>query len=373
MRSSHPDRSAPSGGLYRRVLARAVRRVAKLAGRLGRERAAAADGIADLVALPESERRRTVLSDARLRTWSMARQSLDLSAESRVEDAGVSEELSALGLEIAETLSARTYGRAVLEDLRSEAWGAIGNARRIRSDLNGAAAAFERARGHAGAGTGDPLEAAELAGLYATYLRDEGHFDTARHEYDTASGFYHDLGERHLEGRVLISRALLERRAGRLDDAMRFLERAPRLVDPHREPRLMGALNQNRAYLLAEMGEPEHALRVLDDGGSAFARRRAGRLDRLRNLWLRAILLRKVGRRPESRRAFLLTRDGFLRAGLPVDAARVGLDLARHALEEGDREETRRLASEAFPLLAARRLGEDTVQALELFHAAGGA
>lgn len=372
MRSLHPDRSAPPGGLYRDALARAVRRVAGLVGRVGRERAVAADGIADLVALPESERRRAVFSDPRLRTWAMARRTLDLSAESRIEDAGVSEELSALGLEIAESLSPRTYGRAVLEDLRSEAWGAIGNARRIRSDLPRAAEAFERARGHAEAGTGDPLEAAELSSLYATYLRDVGRFDTARAEYDTAIGFYHDLGERHLEGRVLISRALLERRAGRFGDAMRLLERAPRLVDPYREPRLIGAMKQNRAYLLAEMGEPDNALRVLEGPGAAVVRPRTGRLDRLRNLWLRGILLRQVGRRPESRRTLDRTREGFWRAGLPVDAALVGLELARNALEEGDREATRRLASEAFPVLAVRRLADDTVRALELFHAAGG-
>jgi tetratricopeptide (TPR) repeat protein len=372
VRSHPPDRSAQPDGLYGGTLSRAVRRIAGLSERLGRERVAAASGLAHLAELPERERHRAILTEPRFRTWSVARQALDFSAESRIEDPGFSEELSVLALGIADTLSPCTYGRAALEDLRGEAWGAIGNARRIRAEWSGAADAFERARGHADAGTGDPLEAAELAALYATLLRDLRCYDEARLEYDTAIGFYHDLGERHLEGRTLISQALLERRLGGLEEAMHLLERALRRVDPQREPRLSAVVQQNRSLVLAEMDEPERALRVLDSGGAVTGPRGPGRLDRLRFLWLRGRLLKRLGRWAEARRAFVFTRAGFLRAGLPADAALVGLELARQALDEGDREETRRLASEAFPVLAARRFADDTVRALELFHAAGG-
>lgn len=372
MPSHPPDRPSHSDGLYRGTLSRAARRVAGLSVRLGRERAAAGAGLAHLAELPERERHRAILTEPRLRTWSVARQALDLSSESRIEDPGLSEELSALALVIADSLPSRTYGRAALEDLRCEAWGAIGNARRILAEWTGAAEAFELARGHADAGTGDPLEAAELSSLCATFLRDLRRYDEARLEFDTAIGFYHDLGERHLEGRTLISRALLERRLGGLEEAMHLLERALRRVDPQREPRLSAVIQQNRALVLAERDEPEQALRVLDTGGAITSPRGPGRLDRLRFLWLRGRLLKRLGRWAEARSAFVLTRAGFLRAGLPAEAALVGLELARQALEEGDREETRRLASEAFPILAARRFADDTVHALELFHAAGG-
>lgn len=358
---------------FARPLDRAADRVVRLAGRLDRERSAAARGVAQLVALPERERRRTVRIEPRLRTWAVAREALDLSARSRTEDPAMAEDLSALALAVAEHLPRRTYGRAVLEDLRSEIWAAIGNARRIRCDLRRAGAAFDLARGHAESGTGDPLESAELATLYGTFLRDSDRFDRAREQYDEAVGCYRDLGDRHMEGRTLISKALLERRVGRYDEAMRLLESAPRYVDPGREPRLIGAVHQNRAHLLADLGEPERALRSLevldaDPGGPL-----RGRLDRLRTLWLRARLLEQVGRRSEARRALLFVRGGFARADLPVEVALLDLELARLSLDDGDRDGARTLVSGAFPVLAARQLASETVLALDLFRAAGGA
>lgn len=364
---------APPSARYGRVLDQATHRVVRLAGRFDRERTAAARGVAYLLALTDRERRRTVLADPRLQTWAVAREALDLSERSRTEDPSVAEELSALALAIAEHLPRRVYGRAVLEDLRSEIWAAIGNARRIRGHLGEAGAAFELARGHSRSGTGDPLESAELANLYGTYLRDSDRIDAARTQYDEAVGFYRDLGDRHLEGRTLISRALLERRVGCYDDAMVLLESATRFVDPAREPRLIGAVHQNRAHVLADLGEPERGLRALDAWIAEPAHRDRGRLDRLRTLWLRALLLERVDRRSEARRAFLGARGGFERSGLPVEVALLDLALARLALDGGERDEARRLASVAFPVLAARQLASETILALDLFRAAGGA
>ncbi len=357
---------------YAHSLDQAARRVARLAGRFDRERSAAARGVAHLVELSDRERRRAVLTEPRLRTWAVAREALDLSARSRTEDPAMAEDLSTLALAVAEHLPRRTYGRAVLEDLRSEIWAQIGNARRILCDLRRAGAAFDLARGHAESGTGDPLESAELATLYGTYLRDCERVDPARAQYDEAVACYRDLGDRHLEGRTLISKALLERRVGRYDEALRLLERAPRYVDPGREPRLIGAVHQNRAHVLADLGEPERALRSLEAVAPEPTAPLRGRLDRLRTVWLRARLLERVGRRSEARRVFLFVRGGFERADLPVEVALLDLDLARHALDEGDRDGARSLASGAFPVLAARQLASETMLALDLFRAAGG-
>ena len=190
---------------YARALDQVARRVRRIATRLERERSAAAGGIAHLAALPERERRRAVLTEPRLQTYAVAREALALSARSRTDDAIVAEELAGLALVVVKTLTSRQYGRAVLADLRCETWAAIGNARRIRSDLRRAGTAFEAAHGHAEEGTGDPLETAELATLYATYLRDASRLGDAREHYDLACHLYHDLGDRHLEGRTLIS------------------------------------------------------------------------------------------------------------------------------------------------------------------------
>ena len=357
---------------YGRFLDRAAVRVAGLARRLEREREDAAAGVAHLATLPHRERRRTVLTDPRLRTWAVARRALDLSTRSRTEDPEVSEELCALALVVAEALPSRTYGRAILADLRSEVWGAIGNARRIRCDLRGAVIAFTEARGHAEEGTGDPLEIAELSCLHASFLRDAERWDEARREYDLALSLYHDLGDRHMEGRVLISKAILERTVARPDEAMRLLERAPRYLDPIREPRLCFAVRQNRAHILADLGEPEVALRTLDEPGGDVEPRHTGRLDRLRLLWLRGLLLERLGRRAEAREALLRVRRGFERAALPADVALVDLELGHQALEDGDADEARRLATGAFPIFAARQLTRHTLGALDLFRAAGG-
>ena len=266
-------------------------------------------------------------------------------------------------------LSTRRYGAAVLTDLQAEAWALIGNARRIRSDIPGATEALQRAEAMRREGTGDLMEEALLASLRATLLRSTGHPGEALDLVDHAVELYRRLGDRHLEGRTLIGKALVLRDTEALDEAIRTLDRAARLVDRSRDPRLVSTLHQNRTVFvgLAETGAGiERALRALDHEPGQ------GRLDGLRRTWSKALLLRRLERFDATERTLLSARRGFTEAGIPVDVALLDLDLAELHLDTGRTAEARARSGSALAALASRGLERQTLRAIELFRTAGG-
>lgn len=361
------DRSAPRG--YGAVLRRATARAKAERRRSRIENRGARRLLPRLLAEPAESRLVLVRSDARLQTYSFARDLLAASQRQGIDDPRAGEQLGELALDVVGRLSTRRYGAAVLTDLQAEAWALIGNARRIRSDLPGAGEALRRAEAIRREGTGDLMEEALLSSLQATYLRSTGRPAEALDQVDHALALYRRLGDRHLEGRTLIGRALALRDRDELDEAIRTLDRAARRVDLSREPRLAATLHQNRAVFigLSETGPGiERALQTLDR--EPFQ----GRLDRLRRVWSKALLLHRLERFDATERALLAARRGFVDAGIPADVALLDLDLAELHVETGDLDQARTRSGAALAVLASQGLERQTLRAIELFRTAGG-
>ena len=96
---------------------------------------------------------------------------------------------------------------SLIEDLRARAWGYIGNARRVRSDLHAAEGAFEEAYLQLEKGTEDPLERAILLDLEASLRRDQRRFDEAYKLLRRAISIFLQSGQKHRAGRSLVNLA----------------------------------------------------------------------------------------------------------------------------------------------------------------------
>lgn len=361
--------AAPSPRRYEAVVRRAAARARAERRRADTENAGARRLLPHLLAAPAERRAAIVHRDPRLKTYSFARGLLQWSLHRGIDDPGTGEQLGELALAVVGHLSTRRYPAAVLTDLQAEAWALIGNARRIRSDFPGAAEALRRAEAMRREGTGDLMEEALLASLRATYLRGTGRPADALDLADHALALYRRLGDRHLEGRTLIGKALALRDQEALDAALRALARAARLIDRSREPRLAATLFQNRVVFtgLAESGAGiERALRELERAPGR------GRLDRLRVTWSKALLLWRLERFDAVECALLAARRGFARAGIPVDVALLDLDLAQLYIDTARDADARASSAAALAALASRGLERHTLRAVELFRTAGG-
>jgi tetratricopeptide (TPR) repeat protein len=91
----------------------------------------------------------------------------------------VAVEAAELALAVSQGLSPATYGEERVYDFQTEALVALGQARRVAGDLEGAEAALDQAAAMLGLGSGDPLEKAELESARAALLRDQGRIEEA--------------------------------------------------------------------------------------------------------------------------------------------------------------------------------------------------
>jgi tetratricopeptide (TPR) repeat protein len=356
-------------GSYDAIVRRATARAHAAKRRVETEDAGARRLLPRLLAVPAGRREALVRSDPRLQTYSFARDLLKRSQRVGIDDPRTGEQLGELALAVVGRLPTRRYGLTVLTDLQAEAWALIGNARRIRSDFPGATEALDRAEEVRREGSGDLMEEAFLASLRATHLRGSGRRREALDLIDHAIDLYRSLGDRHLEGRALMSKAITLYEGDAPDEAIRHLDRAARLIDRTRDPRLPGSLEHNRAFWV---GLAESGSGIVQAVGELERQVPEGHLDRLRLTWSKALLLRRLERFDAAEHALLSAHRGFTAAGIPADVALLDLDLAQLYLDTGRTAEARTHSAAALATLASRGLERHTLRALELFRTAGG-
>lgn len=368
-RVDRDTRAKAAQASYDRALERAAVRCRSVHHGLREAQQDARGKLRHLLGLPEIDRRRQLAVSPHLRSYTLARELLQVAERTWGDDAGAAEKAAGLALLVADHLSSRTYGKALLEDLRAEGWSFVANARRIRSDFCGAAEAFHRAEYHQRRGSGDAVELARVTALFSTFLRDCDDLDAARGYLDHAITLYRHTGSRHLEARALISKWVIEWFVGDYDAGMILLDRAARWIEPGREPRLAVSLAKNRALALSEIGGRSRVRRSIQ---LLQGIEESGHLDRLRTTWARGRLLVKLEQPDRAESAFLTARRGFGRARIPIDIASLDLDLGRLYLSMGRIGEARRRASSAFPSFAQVGLHRETLRALDVFRQAGG-
>ncbi|HYX22949.1 MAG TPA: tetratricopeptide repeat protein [Thermoanaerobaculia bacterium] len=358
---------APEGDLaYGRVLDDLARRGSRREKRARSDREAAPRRLAELRELAPDRRRERVAAGRRFHTPAVCGLLMEESRRTREPAGGTA--WADLAVTAAERLDARRLGASLAGSLQARAWSCLGNARRLAGDLAGAEAALAAA-GKALAEGADALDRAELLELQARLLAERERLDDAECVLGRALVLYRALGERHLEGRVLILAAAVRSRAGGGEAARESLARLREglaRLDEDREPALAASGFHRLAGLLAEAGQSEEALASLRRARALYERLAdAPNLARLRHL--EGSLAEALGSPETAEAAFREAMQESLRAGLGREAARALLGLALLYARQGRSRDLARLAEELYPICQVRDVGLSVTMALLFF------
>jgi tetratricopeptide (TPR) repeat protein len=322
--------------------------------------------LAEVLEFSRAERRERIGADDRFQSPALCEL---LMASSRQAGGPVlAVERAEAAVDVAERLDVRRYGEPVARTLRLRSWTCLGIARRLAGDPRGAGEALSQAEPLLSEGE-DLLEEAELHELAACLGADQGRLDEAERRLDRALVLARGLGERHLEGRLLVWKGTVRgwlQGEGAARQGIDWLEEGLDRLDAEREPAVVAFALHRLALLLAEEGRWEPALLALRRARLLYERLEDGpNLVRLRHL--EGKIGEAAGAPREAEAAFLDARQGFVGAGLGAEAAAALLDLAMLYTREGRAPEIRPLAEDLLPILLAGDLRQGVAAALLFF------
>jgi tetratricopeptide (TPR) repeat protein len=336
---------------------------------LASERDEAPGLFAELMERSDEQREILFRNSQRFRTWGLLELTVERSLKRSIQDPECGEELGRLALRIADLLDKERYGADQLEDLRARAWAYVGNARRIRSDLQGAEEAFRQALAHLERGTGDFFEQATLLDLQASLRRSQRRFDIALKLLRKAISFFLKIGDRHRAGRSLVNLSTVLLYAGRAGESIPVLHRALELMEPAREPRLLLIAKHNLIFVLTDLSRFLEARRAYREARPLY-RSFPDAWTQNRRKWVQGRIARGLGQSERAETLFLAARDGFLEEGIPYDTALVSLEIALLYAGQGRTAELKRLATEIVPIFASRQIHREALAALAFFQRA---
>jgi tetratricopeptide (TPR) repeat protein len=251
--------------------------------------------------------------------------------------------------------------------LRALAWEA--NTLRVGGDLRTAERAFRRLRARmARELVDDSALYAEVGSLEASLRMAQGALEAARQALDEAVLLYRSAGERVPLARVLMQRAIVERREGRSGAAVATQQEVLTLLDPERdrELHLMGVANL--ALYLVELERWSEARELMAAHQEALEEASLWQTANVRIL--RSRLARAGGSADEAERLLLEARADLIAREDPLRAAVVSLDLAVIYLEQGRTAELRRMARLMETIFESQDLHDEAMAALLLFRQA---
>jgi len=317
----------------------------------------------NLKPLPLADRRDLVRVFPHYRSWALVVKVCRESERRAAHDAAEAVELAEFALFIAEHCPGEESWCARIQ---AEAWGFLGNARRVANDLDGADAAFARSKQFleitAGADP-DLLDASLLPDLEASLRRDEHRFSEALKLIDQA--------REASDGDAAAGRLLLQKEhvlclMGDYEGALAVLDEAKPLIEKANEPGLLFALRFNTADNLCRL-ERYAAARALLPKVRQLALDQGNALSLTRVLWLAAKVDAGQGRSEEAIEALLQVQRDFTVRRLPYDAALSSLDLALIWLERGCTVEVRELALGMAWIFRAKGIHREALAALAIF------
>jgi tetratricopeptide (TPR) repeat protein len=199
-RAAHNVRRTESGGMepkvvdYDEALHSAFETTRKKQERLHQERRDAERLWHLLEAHSPARRRMLVTNDRRFQTIGLYECLLERSQNLLGSSSQEALEAAELALAAARGLNVSAFGEESSRDFQGAAQVAIGTARRVVGDLEGARMALDQAAVTLAAGSGDPLEKAELESARAALLRELGHPEDAERAGRRALRLAHRAG-----------------------------------------------------------------------------------------------------------------------------------------------------------------------------------
>jgi tetratricopeptide (TPR) repeat protein len=348
---------------YTQIITRCARQYDRQWSVFEKERVEARSLLAELGTHP-AERQRIILeNNERFQTWGLLELLVARGMEESGRNPGQGEELAALAIHLAAHLSHPTYGADLIADLEARAWGAIGNARRVKADLAGSEAAFEQAFARLEQGTGDSFEQAILLDCKASLLRAERRFEEAARLLRRAIATFREIGDLHRAGRSLINLSTVHEHQGSPEEAVPVLYEALDLIRPEEEPQLLLCAWHNLMTNLAEAGRYMEAQGLLAKARPLY-QRFPDPCTKSRESWVKGKIARGLGRSEEAEARFLSARDGFLGVDAAYDTALVSLELACLYAAQGRIGELERISEEMLPIFSSRQIHREALAAL---------
>lgn len=328
-----------------------------------KERAEAPGLFVELTNSSPEHRDLLVQNSPRFQTWGVFELLVERCLETSIRNPSYAEELGLLALQLSEHLDKTFYGEAVIEDLRARAWGYIGNACRVRSDLQGAEEALSSAFVHLNKGTRDPLERAVLLDLEASLRRHQRRFEEAARLLRRAISIFIQHDQRHRAGRSLVNLSTVYHYAGEPEAGIPLLAQAIELIDPEQEPRLLLCARHNLIDYLVSSERYLEAQTHYRDARPLY-RSFPDAWTQNRRKWVKGKISRGLGQAEHAESLFLAARQGFIEEGIPFDTALVSLDLALLYAQQGRTADLKRLAEEMVPIFSSLHIHREALAAL---------
>lgn len=360
--------NSPDSDTYDAAIEKALSRVRVWEASYERERSEAVGLVAELLSHPRERRELIARNCQRFHTWGVYERLVAESWEQTFASHEQAESLASLAVQLSEHLDPR-YGKEAIEDLRSRAWAYIGNARRSRGNLTGAAEAFRQAHAHLRQGTGDPVELAIFLDLAASLLRAQRHFDLSMRLLRRAFKIYQSVDDRHRAGRILISMDLVHHQAGAPEEGIPLLYQAAELIDAEQEPYLLLCVFHNLADDLTEVGRFMEAQKVFLQSRALYRSLPLGGAPHRRK-WLAGRIAVGLGQEQEGEELLLAARQGFIAKNAAYDVALVSFDLSALYARQGRTQELKQLATEMVPFFSSQQIHREAAAALSYWRQA---
>ena len=265
--------------------------------------------------------------------------------------------------EIANRLDQRYHTPQERADLQSRSWGELANALRAADDLHEAERAFGIAFEHLLRGTGDLHLKARLYDLHASYLGTRRQFDLAFGSLDVAYAAYLELGDPHLAGRSLLTKAIYLHYSGRPEVSIEINERGLGLLDAAREPSLRSFAIHNQLQFLVACGRFRDAKRELFQRRAELSQI-TGTLNDLKLRALQGLISAGLGEWSSAEAAFTQVKVGFEEAGMGLHGAVASLDLALVWMHQGRYDETAAMVGDAVGVFVALGIQREALGAV---------
>ena len=291
---------------------------------------------------------------------------LALSFEERYRDPQRMLSFAQAAYRIALEIRLGSYPPGIVQDLRARACAELANAYRVNNDYDSSERYFQDAGDWLDQGSGSLSLRTLILELEAALRIEQRRFPEALSRLDEARELYLEIGDGHLAGRTLISRSRAVYTAGEPQEAIRLLEEGRALLDPARDPALFSTCTQALLMYLAESGRYSRALALFLKSGlrQAFT---AEPLNALRLQWAKAKIDAGTGRLKHAEAALLEVREGFKDLSLHYDAALAGLDLAAVWYRQGKSGLLQPLAVEMSTTFERLQLHREALKALIFF------
>lgn len=345
---------------------------------LARSRAEAPRLLADLLSAAPEGRLARLHAEPRFVSWGLCELLIRESRQAAPDKLSEALHLADLAVHAADRIPENDpFEDKWIYQLRSLAWAAHANARRVQGDLAGAEGNFGMSDSWWEAGTAgigdvfgyEPI----LLDLKASLRRAQRRFPEALQLLDQAEELFlqgqPEQRDSHLAGRTLILKAFVFIEMGESDSAVLALKKANGLIDPARDPRLLLCIRHNLVDNLSKMGRHTEAAGLLPDL-RALATEHGSTLDHLRLDWVEGRIAAGLGEHDRARDLLTAVRQTFLADGNAFDAALATLDLVIPYLAEGNTAEVRALADEMVTVFRHHDIAREALAALLLFQEA---